>query len=93
VIRPKDNETYQDLLKQSKAVVEMFCLKDNDMQKVTRSMYRGATAHLAHSKSFFDIASIGNPSDVEGLSGEPDSDGGDVSERVAGLSTLISNFR
>ena len=83
---------YQDLLKRSKEVVGIFDLNDS-MKEVTMSMYPGATSHPAHWKSFADIANITSTSDVEGLSGESDSDSGEISEWVLGLSTLILAFR
>jgi hypothetical protein len=74
-IRPEDNETYRELLKQSKEVVEMFEPEQKSMKEVTMSMYPGATCKDAHWTSFFDMTGVANalPLD-EDPSEESDSD-------------------
>ena len=91
---PRTTIVYEDLLKQSRDVFGMFDIDQRAMKEVTMSMYPGATSQPAHWKSFADMTSVVNPSDVEGWSGESDdSDSDDISDRVSGLSTLISTFR
>lgn len=82
-IRPENDATYQELLKQSKEVVEMFDPEQDSMKELTMSMYPCATSKPAHWNSFFDLKSIVTdaPSHDEGLSRESDSD--DESEEVS----------
>jgi hypothetical protein len=88
-IHPDDNATYQDLSKRSKEVVGKFDLNNDSTKDVTMSTHPGATSQPAHWRSFADIASITNALDGDGLYGVSDSDSGESSEWILGLSTLI----
>lgn len=74
-IRPEDNETYRELLKRSKDVVEMFEPGQQSMKDVTMSMYPGATSKDAHWTSFFNLKGAANPAPLDDKDlGESDSD-------------------
>lgn len=87
-IRPEDNETYQELLKRSNDVVEMFEPQQMSMREVTRSMYPGATSQDAHWRSFFKIEGVANapPADDKDSTGESDSN--DELEQSIGYPSL-----
>jgi hypothetical protein len=92
-IRPEDNETYRELLKQSKDVVEMFEPEQKSMKEVTMSMYPGATSKDAHWTSFFDPTGVANaaPLDDKDSAGESDSD--DEWEQSIGLSVIVPTIQ
>ena len=92
-IHPEDNETYRELLKCSKDVVEMFELEQTSMKEVTMSMYPGATSKDAHWTSFFDPIGVANtaPLDDEDLAEESDSN--DVWEESIGLSVIVPTIQ
>ena len=81
-IRPEDDETYRELLKRSKDVVEMFESEKKSMKDATMSMYPGATSKDAHWTSFFVIPSLDDKDFWE-----PDSD--DEGEQSIGLSVIF----
>lgn len=86
-IRPEDNETYRELLKRSKDVVEMFEPEQQSMREVTMSMYPGATSNNAHWRSFFDLTGVANAAPLD------DKDSGDEWKQSIGLSDIVSTIQ
>jgi len=91
-IPPEDNETYRELLKRSKDVVEMFEPEQKSMKDVTMSMYPGATSKDAHWTSFFDPTGAVNPTPLDDKElRESDSD--DEWEQSIGLSVIVPTIQ